>query len=222
MSQVQTLLAQKDSPITPARIDDFVAQTCPAKDYSGRRVLLIVPDATRSAPIGPFFRALHHQIAPSAAAFDVMVALGTHQPMSEKAICQRIGITPGERETDFRSVQLLNHEWDNPSALRTLGSIPAEEITALSGGLFSMDVEVKINARIFDYDQLIIVGPVFPHEVVGFSGGNKYLFPGRRGPGNPQLLPLAGRRDHQSNDHREQVDAGPEGRGSRRANGANR
>src|SRR5262249_6885515 len=41
-----------------------------------------------------------------------------------------------------------------------------------------MAVDVTINRAVFDYDQLIIVGPVFPHEVVGFSGGNKYLFPG--------------------------------------------
>ena len=40
----------------------------------------------------------------------------------------------------------------------------------------------EINRRLFDYDQVIIVGPVFPHEVVGFSGGNKYLFPGVSGP----------------------------------------
>jgi nickel-dependent lactate racemase len=45
-----------------------------------------------------------------------------------------------------------------------------------------MDVEVAINRVVFDYDQLVIVGPVFPHEVVGFSGGNKYLFPGIGGP----------------------------------------
>ena len=47
---------------------------------------------------------------------------------------------------------------------------------------FSMDVPVEINKLIFNYDQVIIVGPVFPHEVVGFSGGNKYLFPGVAGP----------------------------------------
>ncbi len=45
-----------------------------------------------------------------------------------------------------------------------------------------MDVPVHINKRLFDYDQILIVGPVFPHEVVGFSGGNKYLFPGVAGP----------------------------------------
>jgi len=41
---------------------------------------------------------------------------------------------------------------------------------------------VEVNAQLFDYDQIIIIGPVFPHEVVGFSGGNKYLFPGVAGP----------------------------------------
>jgi lactate racemase len=45
-----------------------------------------------------------------------------------------------------------------------------------------MDVPVEVNALLYDYDQVIIVGPVFPHEVVGFSGGNKYLFPGVAGP----------------------------------------
>jgi nickel-dependent lactate racemase len=39
-----------------------------------------------------------------------------------------------------------------------------------------------INRYIHEYDQIIIAGPVFPHEVVGFSGGNKYLFPGISGP----------------------------------------
>src|SRR5204862_233771 len=52
----------------------------------------------------------------------------------------------------------------------------------LTNGLFAMDVPVEINKMIFDYDQVIIIGPVFPHEVVGFSGGNKYLFPGVAGP----------------------------------------
>lgn len=45
-----------------------------------------------------------------------------------------------------------------------------------------MDVEVRINKLIFDYDLLLVIGPVFPHEVVGFSGGNKYFFPGISGP----------------------------------------
>ena len=160
----------------------LVARACPAADYRDRRVLLIVPDATRTAPVDQFFRALHAQLGGETRAFDVMIALGTHQPMSESAICTRLGITAEERGDAYRGVQFINHEWQNPEALRSLGTIPAAEIDALSGGRFAMDVPVRINRRLFDYDQIIIVGPVFPHEVVGFSGGNKYLFPGVSGP----------------------------------------
>jgi nickel-dependent lactate racemase len=43
-------------------------------------------------------------------------------------------------------------------------------------------VSVALNKLIFDYDHIIIYGPVFPHEVAGFSGGHKYFFPGIAGP----------------------------------------
>ena len=160
----------------------LVAQACPVGNYHGKKILVIVPDATRTAPVDLFFKALHAQVAETTSALDVMVALGTHHAMSEEAICERLGITPAERRERYSRVQLINHEWDNPAALKSLGTIPADEISALSGGLFAMDVQVNVNRRLFDYDQLIIIGPVFPHEVVGFSGGNKYLFPGVSGP----------------------------------------
>ena len=59
--------------------------------------------------------------------------------------------------------------------------ISEDEIEELTGALMRREVPVTLNRMIFDYDQLIILGPVFPHEVVGFSGGNKYLFPGIAG-----------------------------------------
>jgi nickel-dependent lactate racemase len=170
------------APVAPDQVDQLVAQACPAIDYKGTRILLIVPDATRTAPIDIFFKALHRQIGSAARTFDVMVALGTHQPMSEQAVCERLGISPEERNARFRSVQLMNHEWNNPQSLALIGTIPSSEISHLSGGLFAMDIEVRVNRRLFEYDQILIVGPVFPHEVVGFSGGNKYLFPGVSGP----------------------------------------
>jgi nickel-dependent lactate racemase len=76
---------------------------------------------------------------------------------------------------------VFNHEWNNPASLQSIGVIPASEIYKLSGGLFSQDVRVEVNRLVFEYDEIVIVGPVFPHEVVGFSGGNKYLFPGISG-----------------------------------------
>jgi len=128
------------------------------------------------------FQALHDHIGGVTRSFDVMVALGTHPPLTDAAIRERLEISETDRATTYRRVQFFNHEWHNPSALRRIGIIPADEIRELSGGLFAMDVPVEVNARVFDYDRIIIVGPVFPHEVVGFSGGNKYLFPGISGP----------------------------------------
>jgi lactate racemase len=176
------VLSASGAPVTRDQINQLVAQACSAKDYKDKRILLIVPDATRTGPVDLFFKTLHQQISSAARAFDVMVALGTHQPMTEEAICERLGISLNERSERYRSVQLMNHEWDNPQSLAFIGTTPSAEINELSGGLFAMDVEVRVNRRLFDYDQIIIIGPVFPHEVVGFSGGNKYLFPGVSGP----------------------------------------
>jgi nickel-dependent lactate racemase len=168
--------------VTAQEAVEAVARACPAADYRGRRVLLIVPDGTRTAPIGLLFKAIFAQIGGTTKALDVMIALGTHQPMSEEAICGRLEISPDERRDKYKGVGFLNHAWDQPEALREIGIIGSDEISRLTGGLFAMDVPVEINRAVFDYDQLIIVGPVFPHEVVGFSGGNKYLFPGIAGP----------------------------------------
>jgi nickel-dependent lactate racemase len=177
-----SLCSPPGSYLNHEQVLETIGKACPASEYSGKKVLLIVPDGTRTCPLGILFKGLFAQIGARAAALDVMIALGTHQPMSEEAICQRLEISVEERRAKYGTVQLFNHEWDNPLALKNIGTISAEEIKNLSDGLFAMDVPVNVNRRIFDYDQIIIAGPVFPHEVVGFSGGNKYLFPGVSGP----------------------------------------
>ncbi|HEY3857512.1 MAG TPA: lactate racemase domain-containing protein [Verrucomicrobiae bacterium] len=159
-----------------------VAQACQKEDFRGKKVLVIVPDGTRTAPIGLVFKALFAQVGDVTDKLDVLIALGTHQPMSEEAICGRLEISMEERRRVYGKVAFHNHSWNNPAALLEIGVIPAKDISELTGGLFAMDVPVEINRLVFQYDQLIIVGPVFPHEVVGFSGGNKYLFPGVGGP----------------------------------------
>jgi len=180
--QVFSTIAKEGAGILPDQVRELVAKACSPDEYRGKKVLVIVPDATRTAPVGLMFKALHHQIGASTSVFDVMIALGTHPPMSEEAICERLEITAAQRRDVYGHVRLLNHEWDNPEALKTIGTITSEEISGLTEGLFAMDVEVKVNKHLFEYDKLIIIGPVFPHEVVGCSGGNKYLFPGVSGP----------------------------------------
>jgi nickel-dependent lactate racemase len=168
--------------LTNQQVLEVISEACPISEYRGKKVLLIVPDATRTCPLGMLFKGIFDRIGAEAAAFDVMVALGTHQPMNQEAICHRLEISVQERQAKYGTVRLFNHEWDNPAALKYIGTISAGEIKNLSGGLFAMDVPVNVNRRLFEYDQIIIAGPVFPHEVVGFSGGNKYLFPGVSGP----------------------------------------
>ena len=168
--------------LTPEQVAETVALACPEKSYQGKKILLIVPDATRTAPVGLLFKTIFKQIGSVTTALDVMFALGTHPPMSEEAMHARLDITEQERRSDYGRVRLLNHEWDNPEALQAIGVISAEETSRLTDGRFSVEVEVKINKQVLEYDQIIIIGPVFPHEVVGFSGGNKYLFPGVSGP----------------------------------------
>ena len=171
-----------DRRLTDWQVREIVAQALAPLRLAGRKVLLIVPDATRTAPVGLLFRAIHDLIGADTATFDVMIALGTHPPMGDDAINRRLEISAEERAGKYRRVRVLNHAWNDPAALAHIGVIPASEIGELSGGRFEMDVDVAINRAVFDYDQLVIVGPVFPHEVVGFSGGNKYLFPGIGGP----------------------------------------
>jgi nickel-dependent lactate racemase len=171
--------------MTDEAVRHWFADRPPVADFAGKRVLVIVPDATRTAPLPLLFGELHARLAGVVAKLDVLVALGTHPPMSESAICNMLGISQDDRRGRFADVGLFNHEWDNPERLMTLGTLSRDETAEISAGLLSEDVPVEINNRIRDYDLLLVLGPVFPHEVVGFSGGNKYFFPGIAG---PQLL----------------------------------
>jgi len=112
------------------------------------------------------------------AALDYLIALGTHQPMSKEAINTLVGVTPEERAGKYAGVNIFNHRWDDPDTFVSLGQITEDEIEEITGGLMRQSVDIRLNKLVFNYDQLIICGPTFPHEVVGFSGGNKYFFPG--------------------------------------------
>jgi lactate racemase len=81
----------------------------------------------------------------------------------------------------YPNVRIFNHRWDLPETLLTIGVISHAETERLTEGTLVAEVPVTINRMILEYDQLMICGPVFPHEVAGFSGGAKYLFPGIAG-----------------------------------------
>jgi len=162
-------------------VEDRIRQGLAAFPYDGKRVLVLVPDLTRTMPLPKFFRLIVQSLRPRVKKVDFLVALGTHPALDEAQMDQLFGCAPGERARDFSDVDFLNHDWKNPQALSLLGTIPGAEISALSQGMLAMDVPVRINKLVLAYDEILVCGPVFPHEVVGFSGGNKYFFPGIAG-----------------------------------------
>ncbi len=151
-------------------------------DLDGKRVLIIIPDSTRTAPLPLMFRLFHTLLKERVAALDYLVALGTHLQMSEDALNKLVGVTAEARATTYADVRIMNHEWAQADTFAKIGTLAQAEVETITSGMLSMDVPVTVNKLALDYDYLMVCGPVFPHEVVGFSGGTKYFFPGISGP----------------------------------------
>ena len=168
-------------PLDEQEIAAIVQRSLPIATFSGKKVLVLTPDTTRTCPLPLLLRLVADHLAPHVSRLDCMVALGTHTPLSDQRILELYGIAGEERHQRWARSSFLNHRWDLPETLTRIGWIEEEEIALLSGGRLRERVPVDINRAIFAYDHILILGPVFPHEVVGFSGGAKYLFPGISG-----------------------------------------
>ncbi len=168
-----------DRYLTDEEIRQVVVQGLGALAVDGKRVLVIIPDGTRTMPMPRMFDLFEAHLAPRVAALDYLVALGTHPIMSDAQLGKLVGRPVSNGQCGKSHV--FNHHWENPQTFLTLGVISAREISEITEGLLAEEVPVRLNKLILDYDQIIICGPVFPHEVVGFSGGTKYFFPGIAG-----------------------------------------
>jgi nickel-dependent lactate racemase len=162
-------------------VEAVVREAFEAEPLEGMKWLCIIPDGTRSAPLPMLFQLLNEQIAARADRLDYLIALGTHPPMQQAAIERLLGISTRERVQRYPNVEIFNHRWDREDALTSVGTIPSEEMETLTEGWITDPSTVMLNKMIFEYDHLLLCGPVFPHEVAGFSGGAKYLFPGIAG-----------------------------------------
>ncbi|MEM6282772.1 MAG: lactate racemase domain-containing protein [Chloroflexota bacterium] len=179
--------AQATAPANTLLAADDIRETLEtglAGEYSGKRVLILIPDHTRTIPLPQLFRMLA-DVLHDAAKLDYMVALGTHPPLDEAALLKLVGLTADEKHDTYGHINIYNHAWDAPHTLTTIGTITQDEVKAIAGDLWHHtlggDVDIRINRHIYDYDHVLILGPTFPHEVVGYSGGAKYLFPGISG-----------------------------------------
>jgi nickel-dependent lactate racemase len=98
--------------------------------------------------------------------------------MTGAQLARHLGVPEGGLAARYPGTTVRNHEWADPATFVSLGEVPAERVAELSGGLLREPVDVRLNRAVVEHDVALVVGPVFPHEVVGFSGGNKYFFPG--------------------------------------------
>jgi nickel-dependent lactate racemase len=151
---------------------EFIARCLDDLDLDNRSLCLVIPDSTRNCPLPVLLSAIDAAVKDRVRSLTAVVALGTHAPMTEAAIRTMTGPT---------SFDVVNHEWWSEATYATVGSLSADAVFRLSDGHLNESVSVRINRMVVESDVTIIIGPVLPHEVVGFSGGNKYLFPGLSG-----------------------------------------
>ena len=104
---------------------------------------------------------------------DVLPALGTHSPMTPHQIEHMFGTLPASL--------IREHDWRNDVV--TLGQVPAEFVKEVSGGAVEFSWPAQVNKLLIDgnFDLILSIGQVVPHEVVGMANYNKNIFVGTGG-----------------------------------------
>lgn len=170
-----------DVTLTPDQVRSFIAEQLDATDVDGKSVCLVIPDGTRSCPLPLLMDAVCAALAPRVSKLTALVALGTHVAVSEEHLASHLGYADAGLAATYPGLEVIQHEWWREDTFVDLGTIPASRVAELSGGLLEKEAPVSLNRAIVEHDIALVLGPVFPHEVVGFSGGNKYFFPGIAG-----------------------------------------
>ena len=128
-----------------------------AGQFRDQRVLVLIPDHTRSLPLPFLFHAIVEALH-NVRQLDFMVALGTHPPLSEERINALVGVTPDERRTTFKHIGLSNHAWNTPAALTSLGAIGQDELKQIAGGYWHSslpsEVDIRINRAALEHEQI--------------------------------------------------------------------
>lgn len=150
----------------------FVRAQLDGLDLDGRSLCLVIPDATRKCPLPTLLSAITDAVTGRVRSCVAVVALGTHAPMDATALRSLVGVA---------GLDVRNHAWWDDAMSAHVGELEADTVRRLSLGALDEAVDVRVNRLVVESDVTIIVGPVLPHEVVGFSGGEKYLFPGLSG-----------------------------------------
>ena len=166
-----TAIGSRDTEITPAQAKSYLFEALEQLG-SRNRVLAVPPDFTRFHSKSGEFTECAWQFYDEALT-DVLPALGTHKPMSDREIATMFGATP-------RSLFRV-HDWRNDVV--TLGEVPGEFMLEVSEGKLDYPWPAQVNKLIRDggHDLILSIGQVVPHEVVGMANGSKNIFVGTGG-----------------------------------------
>lgn len=136
-----------------------------------KKTLIIPPDFTRfHSNAGFITNSYYHILVDKNIEVEILLALGTHKPMSKDEIEKMYGDIPQDR--------FLIHDWCNDVV--RIGEVPAEYLFEITEGLWNEPIDVEVNKLIMDesYDLILSVGQVVPHEVIGMANHSKNIFVG--------------------------------------------
>src|SRR5699024_9831195 len=139
-----------------------------------RRVLLLPPDITRAhAGVGWITEHLYPPLDAAGAEVHVIPTLGQHVPRTPEDNRWMFGSIPEER--------IHAHDWKD--GVTHVGTVPAEYVQLRTGGAVDWEMPIDLNTATVtgDWDLIINVGHVVPHEVLGFANHNKNYFIGLGG-----------------------------------------
>jgi nickel-dependent lactate racemase len=142
-----------------------------AKDF--RRVLLLPPDLTRAHSGAGWITETIYHLLPKSCDIHVIPTLGQHVPHTEAENKWMFGSIPHER--------IHAHDWRG--GVVRVGTIPAEMVKETTGGKADWAIPVDLNTSLMNeqWDLIINIGHVVPHEVLGFANHNKNYFIGLGG-----------------------------------------
>lgn len=135
-----------------------------------KKILIIPPDFTRCfSKAGEITQIIYNKMA-SKVSIDIMPAVGTHAMLSNEERIKMYGNIPENR--------FLHHKWQTDTI--KIGEVPASFVTTISNGLFTDSIDVEVNRKFWedDYDLILSIGQVVPHEVVGMANYSKNIFVG--------------------------------------------
>ncbi len=138
-----------------------------------KRVLLLPPDLTRyHSGAGQLTNWLYHMLGPDCE-IDLIPTLGQHVPHTPEENRWMFGDIPEER--------IHAHDWKRSCA--TYGEVSAEFVRYATDGRVDWPIPVQIHRAVKEgnYDLVINIGQVVPHEVLGFANHNKNYFIGLGG-----------------------------------------